>query len=82
MIDQLRSHTRDLHAETTRSVDTLKDMFLARNHSRRVIGQEYVWSSEYGAYLGPFVLALSLLGILVAGGQNPGWWCSSSGSSS
>jgi hypothetical protein len=71
VIDQLRSHTRDLHAETDAlQWSTLKDMFLARNHPRRVIGQEYVWSSEYGAYLGPFVLALSLLGLVLTATEN------------
>jgi hypothetical protein len=71
VIDQLRSHTRDLRTEVDAlRWDTLKDMFLARNHSRRVAGQEYVWSSEYGAYLGPFVLALSLLGLVTTGAEN------------
>ncbi len=71
VIDQLRSHTRDLRPEyDALQWSTLKDMFLARNHSRHVAGQEYVWSSEYGAYLGPFVLALAFIGILTAGVQN------------
>jgi hypothetical protein len=71
VIDQLRSHTRPLAIETDAlQWSTLKDMFLARNHPRRVLGQEYVWSSEYGAYLGPFVLVLALLGLLLGGVEN------------
>jgi hypothetical protein len=71
VLDQLRSHTRDLRTEVDAlQWSTLKEMFLARTHSRRVVGQEYVWSSEYGAYLGPFVLALSFLGIVLAAGEH------------
>jgi hypothetical protein len=72
LIDQLSHHNRGLSVETDAlQWSTLKEMFLTRNHSRHVAGQEYVWSSEYGAYLGPFVLALAFLGIILAGPANP-----------
>jgi hypothetical protein len=46
-------------------------MFLARTHERFVAGQAYVWP-EYGAYLGPIVLILALLGVLLGGLDL--WW--------
>ncbi len=69
VLDQLRQHSRpalnDVDAITW---PTLKAMFLARQHGREVIGQQYVWT-EWGAYLGPIVLTLGLLGIVVGGAQ-------------
>ena len=72
VLDQLRQHSRpalnDVDAITW---PTLKAMFLARQHGRDVHGQQYVWT-EWGAYLGPIVLTLGLLGI-VAGGAETAW---------
>jgi hypothetical protein len=70
VIDQLRWHTRNLGAETDRMHwDTLKDIFLRRDHDRPVEGQQYVWT-EYADYLGPFVLALATVGLLLSVGQD------------
>ncbi len=64
---QLQHHTRDLHVEhDALKWETLKSMFLDRTHTRWIAGQEYVWP-EFGAYLGPFILALALLGLLLSG---------------
>ena len=69
VLDQLRQHSRpalnDVDAITW---PTLKAMFLARQHGREVIGQQYVWT-EWGSYLGPIVLTLGLLGIVVGGAE-------------
>ena len=70
VIDQLRTHTRNLGAETDAlQWTTLKEMFLSRTHSRAVPGQQYVWP-EFADYLGPLLLGLSLLGIVLAGPEN------------
>ncbi len=70
VIDQLRSHTRDLHTEfDALQWSTLKDMFLARTHSRGVPGQQYVWP-EFADYLGPLLLALAVVGAVLAGPEN------------
>jgi hypothetical protein len=62
VIDQLRTHTRHLPAEfDALQWSTLKDMFLARTHSRGVPGQQYVWP-EFADYIGPILVGLSLLG--------------------
>ncbi len=67
VFEQLKSHTRPIGPETDAlQWETFKSMFLARTHDRFVAGQGYVWP-EYGAYLGPIVLALAFLGILLAG---------------
>jgi hypothetical protein len=67
VLDQLRSHTRNITAETDAlQWKTLKDMFLSRTHERIVPGQEYVWP-EYGSYLGPIILCLAIVGVLIAG---------------
>jgi hypothetical protein len=64
VIDQLRSHSRDLHVEAdAMQWSTLKEIFLDRVHSRHVLGQEYVWP-EFGAYVGPFALGLAFLGVV------------------
>jgi hypothetical protein len=67
VIDQLRHHTRALEAERD-SIrwSTLKDMFLARTHPFRFARQKYHWN-EYGAYLGPFLLFLGVLGVFTSG---------------
>ncbi len=66
VLDQLRSHTRAMQADVdAMHWNTLVDMFLARSHGRAVEGQQYVWT-EFATYLGPIVLALSLVGIMVA----------------
>lgn len=70
VVDQLRSHTRSLGAETdSMQWTTLKQIFLARSHPRHVDGQQYVWP-EFGAYVGPILLALAAAGIVVAGLEN------------
>ena len=70
VLDQLRSHKRDLGAEfDALQWSTLKEMFLARTHSRAVPGQQYVWP-EFASYVGPFVLALAFLGLCVSGVEN------------
>jgi hypothetical protein len=67
VIDQLRSHKRPLGDEfDSLQWSTLVDMFLARTHSRGVPGQQYVWP-EFGAYVGPFVLGLAIIGVLSGG---------------
>jgi hypothetical protein len=67
VLDQLRSHTRELGDETDAlQWSTLKEMFIARSHSRGVAGQQYVWP-EFAAYVGPFVLALAVVGLFVGG---------------
>jgi hypothetical protein len=65
--DQIRSHTRGLGSESDYlRWDTLKDVFLRRDHDRPVAGQSYVWT-EYSDYLGPFILAFALVGMALAG---------------
>jgi hypothetical protein len=72
VVDQLRSHSRSLGVETERLLwSTLKQMFLARSHGRHVDGQQYVWP-EWGAYIGPILLTLALVGI-IAGGLENAW---------
>lgn len=70
VFEQLKAHTRAIGTETDAlQWATFKDMFLARTHERGVAGQTYVWP-EYGAYLGPFILLLALLGIALAGAEH------------
>jgi hypothetical protein len=70
VIDQLRTHTRHLPEEwDALRWSTLKDMFLARTHSRGVPGQQYVWP-EFADYVGPLLLGLSALGLVVSGVEN------------
>jgi hypothetical protein len=70
VLDQMKHHTRSLNVEhDALQWETLKSMFLDRIHSRRVQGQEYVWP-EFGAYVGPFVLALAFLGVALTGIEN------------
>ncbi len=65
VLDQLRSRTRPIGGETDAlQWSTLRDMFLHRSHGRGVMGQAYVWP-EYGAYFGPILLALAVLGAVV-----------------
>jgi hypothetical protein len=67
VFEQLRAHTRAIGPENDAlQWDTFKDMFLARTHARHVAGQTYVWP-EYGAYLGPIVVGLALVGIVLCG---------------
>ncbi len=67
LIEQLRAHKRPIGPETDQlQWETFKDMFLVRTHEWRVAGQAYVWP-EYGAYLGPLVVALALLGVVLCG---------------
>ena len=63
---QIRLHPRHLTDLDALKWPTLVDMFLARNHPWQVEGQQYVWP-EFGAYLGPLVLFLCLVGLVVAG---------------
>ena len=70
VLDQLHWHTRHVGVEHDRMTwQTLKDVFLARNHGRDVPGQEYAWT-EYGDYLGPIILALAVVGIFLGGLEN------------
>ena len=72
VIDQLRAHKRAIGEETDAlQWTTFKQMFLSRTHARAVEGQTYVWP-EYGAYLGPIVLLLALIGLAFAGLEF--WW--------
>jgi len=67
VVDQLRTHKRDLPPETDAlQWDTLKDMFLARGHEWQLVRQTYVWG-EYAAYVGPIVLVLAAIGLVLAG---------------
>jgi hypothetical protein len=76
---QLRSHTRPIPPEVDAiQWSTLKDMFLAHTHGRGVAGQQYVWP-EFCAYVGPFLLGLSIVGIFLGGSEYawllvPGIW--------
>lgn len=70
VFEQLRSHTRPIGTETDAlQWATFTQMFIARTHDRFVTGQTYVWP-EYGSYLGPIVVALALLGIVLAGAEH------------
>src|SRR5215472_9894 len=67
VMDQLHTHTRQIGGEHEYlHWHTLKEMFLARTHARYAEEQDYVWP-EWGAYLGPILLALAALGVLVEG---------------
>jgi hypothetical protein len=70
VLDQLRSHTRELGEESdSLQWTTLRDMFISRTHSRGVPGQQYVWP-EFASYVGPFVLTLAFIGLFVGGLEN------------
>jgi hypothetical protein len=70
VIEQLRAHTRGLAVEKdAMQWSTLKEMFLVRTHPRPAPGQEYVWP-EFGAYLGPILLGLAVVGVLAEGVAN------------
>jgi hypothetical protein len=48
-------------------------MFLARAHGRFVEGQQYVWT-EFGTYMGPIIVALALVGVVLAlAGGDAAW---------
>ena len=67
VLDQLRQHRRAMPLDVdAMQWETLKDIFLARAHERQVLGQQYVWT-EFGTYVGPIVLALAVIGVVVAG---------------
>jgi hypothetical protein len=67
VIDQIKSHTRGVASESDGlNWGVFKEVFLTRTHERPVPGQRYVWG-EYGLYLGPIVLLLSIIGIGLAG---------------
>ncbi len=69
VVYQLHAHTRQIGAEhDALSLQTLHDMFLAKDHEREVPGQEYAWT-EYGDYLGPTILALAAVGVVLGGRQ-------------
>jgi len=62
VLDQLAHHRRSMAPDVDAlRWPTLRDMFLAGSHDRAVDGQQYVWT-EYGAYLGPIVMGLALVG--------------------
>lgn len=65
VIYQLRSHTRSIKDADAMQWTTLKEIFLARDHSWGVAGQSYVWP-EYCGYIGPFILAFALVGVFLA----------------
>ena len=64
VIYQSSAHKRGLPVETD-ALDwtTLKDMFLARTHTREIPGHTYLWP-EFGNYVGPLLLGLALIGLL------------------
>jgi hypothetical protein len=67
VVHQLRAHNRSLADEHDRVLwTTLKDVFFAHTHDRKVPGQEYVWP-EYGAFFGPFLFGIAVLGIVAEG---------------
>jgi hypothetical protein len=67
VIDQLRAHARHLGDEHDRMTwQTLSQVFLAADHGRDVPGQEYAWT-EFGDYVGPIILGLSVVGICLRG---------------
>jgi hypothetical protein len=69
VLDQLHAHTRQLGDEHDRMTwQTLRDVFLARDHGRDVPGQEYAWT-EFGDYVGPIVLVLSVIGLALRGAR-------------
>lgn len=72
LIDQMRSHTRALGAESDHlALKTLSEMFTARDlgrHSMHVEGQGYVWG-EYGSYIGLITILLAALGIVACGAE-------------
>ena len=65
--DQLSHHHRDIAPDfDAMTTANLKDIFLARDHGRGADGQQYVWP-EFGAYVGPILLALAAIGALSLG---------------
>jgi hypothetical protein len=68
VFDQLAHHHREIAPDAdSLQWQTLKDMFLAREHGRGIAGQQYVWP-EFGGYVGPILLTLSALGVSVFAG--------------
>jgi len=71
VLDQLHAHTRQLSDEhDAASWQTLRAIFLARDHGRDMPGQDYVWT-EFGDYVGPIVLLLSIVGVLTCALESP-----------
>jgi hypothetical protein len=70
VLDQIRSHSRNLGAETDSIAwRTFADMFTTRFHGAHMAHrpeQQYVWG-EYAAYVGPAIAILAVLGVLVTG---------------
>lgn len=68
--DQLAHHHRELTPDLDYELwRTVKEIFLARVHDRRIEGQGYVFP-EYWDYVGPIVLTLSAIGFfLVRSGE-------------
>ncbi len=71
VLHQLKIHHRNIPLETDRLFDvTIKDMFLARDRvGDRAPGERWEWH-EYGAFVGPCLLFLSVVGLLAAGLEN------------
>jgi hypothetical protein len=63
---QLRIHTRHVDEIDHVAWRTLSEMFLSRNHPLRMPYQLFRWH-EYGAYVGPFLLVLALIGVVTEG---------------
>lgn len=70
VLDQIRSHSRNLGAEgDSIAWKTFADMFTTRFHNSHMARrdyQQYVWG-EYASYVGPAIVILALLGILATG---------------
>jgi hypothetical protein len=70
LFDQLHAHHRHVDVETDAlQWETLKDMFVARDHAWVVPGQRFVWP-EYADYIGPILLVIALIGIPLAATEN------------
>lgn len=69
VMDQVARHKRGLAVETDAiSLETLRAMFLDRQHAWGVPGQTYVWP-EFASYFGYVALLMLAIGIAVAGAE-------------
>ncbi len=67
LLAQFAARPRGLGPEhDTLNLHLVTEMFLARTHEWPVPGQAYVWP-EYGAFVGPTVIAFFFLGLLFVG---------------
>ena len=71
VVYQMLSHKRQLGVETDAlQWNTIRDIVLARNHSRGVVGQTYTWP-EYGNYIGPLIFTLVVFGVVLGSLEFP-----------